>query len=191
MSIKSVFSSLAIATAVIAAAPISSNPNASAEALTVKGSAQGTGLTSAFSFDGIAPALSITSTGNDNLGGTFNAQDVGEYAFTSTSCTAPDGSAGTKFFLVQAAAVTNYKTGQLYSSGTAAAGNSGCSSNTTGSFALTETSSVIGGTGKFANASGSLTFTVTGTTLAAPGSPPGTLGDFNGFQDTYSGSVTP
>jgi hypothetical protein len=73
---------------------------------------------------------------------------------------------------------------------TSAAGNSGCGSNTTGSFGLTETSSVIGGTGEFANASGSITFTVTGTTLAAPGSPPGTLGLFSGFQDTFTGSVT-
>ncbi len=190
MSIKNICSKLVIVAGVIAALMISSNPSAFAKTVTVKGSGQGTGLTSAFSFDGVAPASSIISTGKDNLGGTFNAQDVGEYASTATSCTAPDGSAGTKFVLVQAAAVTNYKSGQIYSSGTSAAGNSGCASNTTGSFGLTETSSVIGGTGKFANASGSVTFTVTGTTLAAPGSPPGTLGLFSGFQDTFTGSVT-
>jgi len=166
------------------------NPNAFAKTVAVKGSAQGTGLTANFSFDGVTPALSIISTGKDNLGGTFNTQDVGEYAFTATSCTAPDGSAGVEFVLVQAAGVTNYKGGQIYTSGTAAAGNKGCASNTTGSFGLTETASVIGGTGKFANASGSNIFTVTGTTLAAPGSPPGKLGDFNAFQDTFSGSVT-
>ena len=190
MSMKNICSKLVIGAGVIAILIISSNPSAFAKTVTVKGSGQGTALTSAFSFDGVAPALSIISTGKDNIGGTFNAQDVGEYSFTATSCTAPDGSAGTKFVLVQAAAVTNYKSGQIYLSGTAAAGNSGCGSNTTGSFGLTETSSVIGGTGKFANASGSITVTVTGTTLAAPGIPPGKLGDFNTFQDTFSGSVT-
>jgi hypothetical protein len=190
MSIKNICSKLVIVAGVIAALMISSNPSAFAKTVTVKGSGQGTGLTSAFSFDGVTPASSIISTGKDNIGGTFNTQDVAEYAFTATSCTAPDGSAGTKLVLVQAAVVINYKRDQIYTSGTAAAGNSGCASNTTGSFGLTETHSVIGGTGKFINASGSITFTVTATILAAPGSPPGKLGLFSGFQDTFSGSVT-
>jgi hypothetical protein len=190
MSIKNICSNLVIAAGVIVILIISSNPSAFAKTVTVKGSSQGTALTANFTFDGIAPASSITSTGKDNLGGTFNAQDVGEYAVTTTSCTAPDGTAGTKFVLVKAAAVVNYESGQLYTSGTAAAGNSGCESDTTGSFGLTETSSVIGGTGKFANASGSTTGTVVGNTLAAPGSPPGTFGLFSGFQATSTGSVT-
>ena len=94
------------------------------------------------------------------------------------------------FVLVKASAVINYEKGQVYSSGTAAADNSGCASSTTGSYGLTETQSVIGGTGKFANASGSITYTVIGNTLAVPGSPPGKLGDFSAFQYTRSGSVT-
>jgi hypothetical protein len=190
MSIKNICSKLVIVAGVIAALLISSNPSAFAKTVTVKGSGQGASLTSAFSFDGVRPAGSIVSTGKDNLGGTFNDQDVGEYTFTATSCTAPDGSAGIELFLVQAAAVINYKSGQIYTSGMATAGNSGCASKTTGSLGLTETQSVTGGTGKFANASGSITFTITGTRLAAPGSPPGTFGVFNGFQDTFSGSVT-
>jgi hypothetical protein len=170
---------------------VASVKGAEAKTVKVKGSDQGTGLTSNFSFDGVAPALSITYTGKDNIGGTFNAHDVGEYSFTATSCTAPDGSTGTKFLLVQAAAVINYKDGQVYTSGTPAAGNSGCASNTTGSFGLTETATVIGGTGKFANASGSTTGTIAnGQELATPGMPPGSLGQFSAFQSTYTGSVT-
>jgi hypothetical protein len=76
-------------------------------------------LTANFSFDGVTPVLSIISTGKDNIGGTFNAQDVGEYAFTATSCTAPDGTAGTALVLVQATEVRTYNKGQLYTSGTA------------------------------------------------------------------------
>jgi hypothetical protein len=167
-----------------------SNPSAFAGTVKVKGSDQGTALTAKFSFDGVTPASSITFTGTDNLGGPFNGQDVGEYAATATSCTAPDGSAGTEFVLVQAKEVVNYNAGQLYSSGAGAADGLGCMSNTTGSFGLTETHSVIGGTEKFEDASGSITGKVIGQTLAAPGSPPGHLGLFSGFQATESGSVT-
>jgi hypothetical protein len=186
---KNICSKLGIVAGIIAILIISSNPSAFAETVTVKGSAQGTALTANFSFDGVTPASSIISTGKDNIGGTFNAQDVSEYAFSATSCTAPDGTAGTAFVLVEGKEVRTYKKGQLYTSGTAAADNSGCQSNTTGSFGLTETHSVIGGTGEFANASGSITQTVTGTGLAAPGSPPGKLGSFFGFKYTMSGSV--
>jgi hypothetical protein len=193
MSVKNICSKLAIGVGAIALLIMSSNPRAFAKTVTVKGSGQGTDLTSAFSFDGAAPALSIVSTGKDNIGGTFNIQAVGEYSFTADSCTAPDGSAGTAFFLVQAAEVINYKDGQLYLSGTSATGNTGCTSSTTpgtGSFGLTETETVIGGSRKFAKASGSITFTVVGTGLAAPGSPPGSLGSFGAFHYTTSGSVT-
>jgi hypothetical protein len=190
MSINNVYSKLVIVTGVIAVLMISSNPSAFAKTVTVKGSAQGTDLTSAFSFDGVAPAGSAISTGKDNIGGTFNARAVAEFSFTADSCTAPDGTPGTALVLVEARTVRTYNKGQMYTSGTAATGNSGCASNTTGSFGLTETNSVIGGTGKFANAAGSITETVTGTILAAPGSPPGKLGSFSGFQYTMSGSVT-
>jgi hypothetical protein len=187
---KNICSKLVIVAGIIAILIISSNPSAFAKTVNVKGSGQGTALTANFSFDEVVPALSIISTGKDNIGGTFNAHDVGEYAFTATSCTAPDGTAGVETVLVQAVEVRTYNKGQLYTSGTAAANNTGCSSSTTGSFRTTETHSVIGGTGKFANASGSITQTVTGTGLAAPGTPPGKLGLFFGFRYTMSGSVT-
>jgi hypothetical protein len=190
MSMKNICSKLVIGAGIIAILIISSNPSAFAKTVTVKGSGQGTDLTSAFSFHEGVPAGSVIYTGKDNIGGTFNVRGVGEYSFTATSCTAPDGTAGTKFVLVEARNVRTYNQGQLYTSATAAAGNSGCASNTTGSFGLTATQTVIGGSGKFANASGSITESVTGTTLAAPGSPPGKLGLFSGFQTTVSGSVT-
>jgi hypothetical protein len=42
-------------------------------------------LTSAFSFQEGSPALTIISTGKDNIGGAFSAQDIHEYAFTADS----------------------------------------------------------------------------------------------------------
>jgi hypothetical protein len=165
--------------------------SAEAKTVKVKGSGQGTALTSAFSFDGASPALTIVSTGKDNIGGAFNAQDIHEYSFTTDSCTAPDGTAGTVPLSVQAAEVINYKSDQLYLSGTAASAGTGCVSSSTGSFGLTgATQTVIGGTGKFANASGTIIYTVVGTGLASPGIPPGKLGLFDAFQYTLSGSVT-
>jgi hypothetical protein len=175
---------------VVSLTVLASSVSAEAKTIKLRGSGQGTNLTSAFSFDGAAPAASIVSTGKDNIGGAFNIQDVGEFSSTADSCTAPDGTAGTALLSVQAAAVINYKGGQIYISGTAAPGNTGCASSSTGSFGLTETQTITGGAGKFANASGSITFTVVGTDLAAPGNPPGKLGLFGAFQYTTSGSVT-
>jgi hypothetical protein len=163
--------------------------SAEAKTVKVKGSAQGTFLTSAFSFDGAAPALSIVSTGKDNIGGAFSAQNIEEYSFTTDSCTAPDGTAGIVDLPVQDAEVINYKSDQLYLSGGATSGT-GCLSTTTGSSGLTGTLTVTGGTGKFANASGTIIYTVISNDLASPGNPPGKLGVFGAFQYTLSGSVT-
>jgi hypothetical protein len=190
MSINNIYSQLVIVAGVIAMLIISSNLSAFAKTVKVNGSGQGTDLTTAFNFHEGAPANSVVSTGKDNIGGTFNEQAVEEYSSTADSCTAPDGTAGTASFLVQAAAVTNYKGGQIYTSGTAATGNNACVSSTTGSFGVTATQTVIGGSGKFANASGSITYTVVGTGLAAPGSPPEALGLFGAFQYTTSGSLS-
>jgi hypothetical protein len=188
VTIKSTCSRLSIMAGIIAM--IASNRKAFGGTVTVKGSDAGTFVTANFTYDGVAPAISITYAGSDNLGGPFTSQDIGEYVGTGSSCTAPDGSAGTVFVLVQATEVDTYNQGQLYSTGTGAAAGSGCTSNTTGSFGLSETHSVIGGTGKFADASGSIAGTTTGKDLAVPGSPPGSLGIFGAFQDVRTGAVT-
>ena len=154
-----------------------------------KGSLSGTFVTANFSFDGVAPAILVTFSGTDNIGGPFTGQEVGEYSATGISCTAPDGTDGTVFDLVQGVEVVTYQQGQLYTAGAGASAGSGCRSNTTGSFTVSQTHSVTGGTGKFVNASGAYGGTSIGQTLAAPGTPAGSLGVFGAFQGTESGSV--
>jgi len=179
--------------AIIAAAVlvlIASKSTAFAKARqTNNGSLSGTFVTANFSFDGVAPAILVTFSGTDNVGGPFTGQEVGEYSPTGTSCTAPDGSAGTVFDLVQSVEVVTYEQGQLYTAGAGASAGSGCRSNTTGSLSLSQTHSVTGGTGRFVNASGTYGGTSIGQTLAAPGTPPGSFGVFGAFQGTESGSV--
>lgn len=68
MRIKNLGSRLLTVAAVVAAL-VSSNPSAFAKTVKVEGSGQGTTLTANFSFDGVASALSIISTGKDNVGG--------------------------------------------------------------------------------------------------------------------------
>jgi hypothetical protein len=189
MNVKDTCSKLSIMVGIIAAM-IVLNHSAFAATVKVQGSNAGTFVTANFTYDGVAPAISITYTGQDNLGGSFTGQDIGEYSVTTRRCTAPDGSAGTVFVLVRATEVDTYNQGQLYSAGAGAAAGIGCESNTTGSFGLIETHSVMGGTGKFASASGSIMHKVTGKTLAAPGSPPGKRGEFGAVQATRTGSVT-
>ena len=156
---------------------------------TNKGSLRGTFVTANFSFDGVAPALLVTFSGTDNVGGRFTGQEVGEYSPTGTSCTAPDGSEGTVLELVQGVEVVTYEQGQLYTIGAGASAGSGCRSITTGSFIVHQTHSVTGGTGKFVNASGTYGGTSIGQTLAAPGTPQGSFGIVGAFQGTESGSV--
>jgi hypothetical protein len=174
----------------IIAAAIASNHNAFAGSGKVSGREAGTFVTVNFTYDGASDAGLTTYSGDDNIGGPFHGQEIDEYSFTRTSCTAPDRTAGTAFVLVQANKVETYHQGQLYSAAAGAAAGTGCASDTTGSTSAIETFSVIGGTGKFANASGSLTITITAQVLAAPGSPPGSLGLFGARQVTRTGSVT-
>jgi hypothetical protein len=157
---------------------------------TNKGSLSGTFVTANFSFDGVAPAMLVIFSGTDNVGGPFTGQEVGEYSLTGTSCTAPDGSEGTVFDLVQGVEVVTYEQGQLYNAGAGASAGSGCRSNSTGSFIVSQTHSVTGGTGRFVNASGTYGGISIGQTLAAPGAPPGSFGVFGAFQGTESGSVS-
>jgi len=164
--------------------------NHDAFAGTVKGQEAGTFVTANFTYDGASNAGLATYTGDDNIGGPFSGQDLEEYSFTGGSCAAPDSSVGTVIVLVQATRTDTYKQGQLYSAGAGAASGTGCVSDTTGRVGATLTFSVTRGTGKFANASGSLTTTITAQVLAAPGSPPGSLGLFGARQVTRTGSVT-
>jgi hypothetical protein len=154
-----------------------------------KGSLSGTFVTANFSFDGTAPAMLVTFSGTDNVGGPFTGQEVAEYSLTGNSCTAPDGTDGSAFDLVEGVEVVTYQQGQLYTAGAGASEGVGCRSNTTGSFTVSQTHSVTGGTGRFANASGTYGGTSIGQTLAAPGTPPRSLGVFGAFQGTESGSV--
>jgi hypothetical protein len=153
------------------------------------GSLSGTFVTANFSFDDLAPAMLVTFSGNDNVGGPFTGQEVAEYSATGNSCTAPDGSEGTVFDLVQGVEVVTYQQGQLYTAGAGASAGNGCQSNTTGSFVVSQEHTVTGGTGKFINASGTYGGTSMGQALVAPGTPPGRYGIFGAFQGTESGSV--
>jgi hypothetical protein len=176
--------------AAIVAIIIASKPIAFAKTgQTNRGSVSGTFITANFTFDGVSPAVWTIFSGTDNIGGPFTAQEVSEYSLTATSCMAPDGSEGTVFDLVQGIEVVTYKQGQLYTAGAGASGGSGCRSNTTGSFTVVQNHSVTGGTGNFVNATGTFGGTTIGQTLAAPGTPPGSLGEFGAFEGTESGSV--
>jgi hypothetical protein len=156
----------------------------------VKGSGSFSFVSAFFTYDGVNGAILATGSGEDNFGGQETFQCVAEEVATKTSCTAPDGSAGTRFNLVQADCVFTYKQGQLYTKAVGAAAGGECGSNTTTSSGGSITYTVTGGSGKFAGASGSLTLPFNDQTLAAPVSPPGSFGVFGAAQFTSSGSVT-
>jgi hypothetical protein len=191
-SVKSLCSKLVIVAWVIAAI-IVWNPTAFAGTVNIKGSGSYTAVTVSFSFDGTGhpanpsgSAVQELLTGNDNIGGPFTGENIGEYAVDfATSCEAPDGTAGVSLELVQAIGAVTYNQGQLYFFGVGP--GSGCVSLSTGIFVLTETHTVFGGTGKFANASGSITVTQTGKALSQPASPGSGL--FTAASITEAGSV--
>ncbi len=167
------------------------NHNAFAGTVKVKGSYAETFVSVNFSYDGVSPATLGTHTGQDNIGGRFSGQMLAEYLLTGNSCTAPDGSAGVTFVLVQATAADNYNQGQLYYAAVGASAGSGCASSKTASVSETLTLPIVGGTGKFASASGSIMLKFTGYTLAAGQAwPSGSFGIFGDSQVTKTGSVT-
>jgi hypothetical protein len=161
--------------------------NHDAFAGTVKGQEAGTFVPSNFSYNGNGDAGLTTYEGKDNIGGHFTGQDLEQYSFTGSSCTAPDGSAGSVFVLVQATGVNTYKQGQLYLAGAGAADGSVCASNSTGATQAILTFSVTGGTGQFTNATGSITLTIRAQVLAFS---PSNSGIFGARQATIAGSVT-
>src|SRR5215467_11777778 len=69
--------------ALVVAALIALKPIALAQAKqTNNGSLSGTFVTASFSFDGVAPAILVSFSGNDNVGGPFTGQEVAEYSVT-------------------------------------------------------------------------------------------------------------
>jgi hypothetical protein len=157
---------------------------------TFSGSGSLSFVSAAFSYDGLVPGVLFTGSGKDNLGGPYTFQCVAELHATTTSCTAPDGSAGTTFDAVQTDCALTYKHGQLYISAVGAAAGSQCISNTTGLSGGSVAYTVTGGTRRFTGASGSFGVSFTNQTLAAPGSPAGSKGIFGAGEFTESGSLT-
>jgi hypothetical protein len=183
MDFRRICPELAIIAGVIAVL-VACSPRALAGTVNVKGSIAGTSVTANFTFDGVTQALSIISTGSDNIGGPFTSQEIEEDTLVAASdCTAPDGSAGIVFEPVKEITVATYIQDQLYSFGAGAAAGTTCVSPTTGSFSTTDIHSVFGGTGKFAGASGSFTLRLTGQFFSAPPSV------FGAFQGTETGSI--
>jgi hypothetical protein len=160
------------------------------KSIAVKGSGFGTFVTASFSYDGIDQATYDTGSARDNAGGSSTAQGVSEYSPTSTTCTAPDGSAGVQFDLVAANNVSTYNTGQIFSFAGPSPTNEQCVSTTTGAYGGSATYTITGGSGNFAHVSGTFTLTFTGSILAAPGSPPGANGVFGTNQFTTTGLLT-
>src|SRR5215469_15022044 len=86
----------------IIAALVASNHNAFAGGGGISGGETGTFVTVNFTYDGTSDAGLTTYSGRDNIGGPFHGQEIDEYSFTGTACTAPDHTAGSAFVLVQA-----------------------------------------------------------------------------------------
>jgi len=166
----------------------------------IKGSSSGSFVTTDFTFNNSASALSSVFTGNNNLGGPFNGQNVTQYRFLGSLVT-PNceyaGIPGFKFDLVQVDAVPiagqiayangvlNYNQGQLFLLATSA---NGCMA-LTGLYTVSVDYDIVGGTGKFAGANGTLHSTIQGAVLAAP-KPNGSWGQFGAFQEQHTGSAT-
>ena len=109
--------------------------SSSAFAKSVKGSGHNTSVTTNFSYDGIAPALLFTGSGNDNIGGSYDLQGVNEFSATATPCTTSDGNPGLTFNLVESDGAGTYNGGQLYFTAVGA---------TAGSYCLTATGEFTG-----------------------------------------------
>ena len=142
-----------------------------------------------FSFDGSGNAGQYTATCRTNLSsGQALKSGVSQSAPTATgTCTAPDGTAGTQYNLLERDDSVTFKSdgSQIFSFS-----NSGveCYSNTTGSFGKTENWTIVGGTGKYKNVAGSGTESITGVIIAKPSSPG--FGTFGTEQTTSTGSLT-
>ena len=148
----------------------------------------GTVSTADFSFDGSEQAGQYTAECITNIDGPGLKSGLSQNVATATgSCTAPDGTVGTQYNLLQRYAVTtSTKNGaQIFSTS-----DSGveCISNTTNVFGKTESWTITGGTGKFKNVTGSGTEVITGAILAKPASPG--FGKFGVEQTNSTGTIS-
>jgi len=188
---------LAIAAALTCAlaAPVSDAIAGSPKTVQIKGSSSGSFIRAWFRFESPGYALTSMFTGNNNLGGPFNGQNVTQYHFTNFrlgSCMYADGVQGYAFELVPvtgdiaiANGVLNYNQGQLFLRSTS---SEGCMA-LAGLYWVNVDYDIVGGTGKFAAAAGTLHSTIQGAVLAAP-SGDGSLGQFGAFQEQHTGTAT-
>lgn len=144
--------------------------------------------TASFSFDGSGSAGQYTAECTTNIDGPGLKSGLSQNVTVSSgSCTARDGTAGTKYDLLNRIAVTtSTKDGsQIISSS-----DSGveCISNTTSVYEKTENWTITGGTGRFKNATGSGTEVIKGQVLAEPASPDS--GKFGVEQTNSTGTIS-
>ncbi|HVN63964.1 MAG TPA: hypothetical protein VMT58_04965 [Candidatus Binataceae bacterium] len=140
------------------------------------------------SFDGSGVAGQYTAECHTNIDGPGIKSGLAQNVSSSSgSCTAPDGTTGTQYNLLNRIAVTtsNKDGSQIIS-----ISNSGveCISNTTNVYGKTENWTISGGTGRFKNATGSGTETITGQILSEPSSPG--YGKFGVEQTNSTGTIS-
>ncbi len=155
---------------------------------TVTGSGSGTYVTTPFNYDG-SPAVEETGTGKDSFGHAYSFVRIVEFAAgPGGSCTAPDGTNGDTFLLVQANMVIFYNNGKvLYGSASEGADGNLCSSLSTLSKGQTVTYSVSVPGGS--TPAGTLTLTQTNQELAN-GFVSGGFGVFGALSFKESGAVS-
>ena len=144
--------------------------DASANTVNFKSTFSGSTTTAFFSFDGVNLAAQGLADGEQNPGGRFTLQSIGQDAPDGQTCTVPGGtpSAGTEFTLVGEAAVLRFEpTGDLlYNHDTSRTTCIDFSSGTPPFPFVGSSSGVItGGTGKYAGATGSHTASSSGFVL--------------------------
>jgi hypothetical protein len=166
--------------------------DARANTVEFKGRFSGSTTTAFFSFDGVNLAGQGIAAGEQNPGGRFTLQSIGEDAPDGKTCTVPGGTpnAGTEFTLVGEATVLRFEpTGDLLYNHDTSRTNCIDFSSGTPPFPFVGSSSgvITGGTGKYARASGSHTVSSSGVVLSLPSAGFGAFGAFNGtVQGTLS-----
>ena len=166
--------------------------DARANTVDFKSTFSGSTITAFFSFDGVNLAGQGIAAGDQNPGGRFTLQSIGEDAPDGKTCTVPGGTpnAGTEFTLVGEATVLRFEPSGdlLYNHDTSRATCIDFSSGTPPFPFVGSSSGVItGGTGKYAGASGSHAINSSGVVLSLPSSG---FGAFGAFCGTVTGTLT-